>query len=460
MNTQMRETLDRVLPGVRADLDALIRIPSVSADPQAAPEIRRTAAMTAQLFRDVDGSEVEIVDDGRGRHPAVVASWPAPPGAPTVLLYAHHDVVPAGDPAAWTSPPFEPAERDGRLYARGSADDKAGIALHLAALRTYSGRPPIGVTVFVEGEEEAGSRYLGELLRRYSDKLRADVVVVADGSNFQPGVPAVTTTLRGMADVVVEVSVLEQGAHSGVFGGPVPDALTALCRLLATLHDDEGNVAVEGLTAAPAPHVDYSQERLRAEATVLNGVRLLGTGTVAERIWAKPAASVLAIDAPPVAHASKTLVPAARAEVSLRLAPGDDAQRAQQALTRHLHQHAPWGARVDVQPGDVAQPVSIDARGPVFDAARTALCEAYGTTPVDMGIGGDIPFIAEISSWLPDAPLIVVSPGHDPKSHAHGPDESLNLTDFTRACFAEVLLISKLSPTDVTGAVHLHDRSQ
>src|SRR6266545_738367 len=404
MSDALREAVRQALPGVRSDLEALIQIPSVSADPGAAAQVRRCAEVTAGLFRGAGAPQVEILDGIEGGQPAVLARCPAPPGKPTVLLYAHHDVQPTGDPGAWTSPPFAAIERDGRLYGRGSADDKAGVAAHLAVLRAYHGRPPVGVTVFVEGEEEIGSPTLGALLERDRGKLAADVIVLADSANFEPGTPALTTTLRGLVDCVVEVRVLEHGVHSGVYGGAAPDALTALCRVLASLHDEQGSLA--------------------------------------GRIWAKPAASVLAIDATRVADASNTLAASARAKVSGRLAPGDDAPRAMRALARHLREHAPWGVRVDVAEKDAGQPYAVDARGPAFDAARAAFREAYGRDVVDMGVGGSIPFVAEFARTFPGAPILVTSAGADPDCRAHGPDESLHLGDFERACLAETLRLA------------------
>jgi acetylornithine deacetylase/succinyl-diaminopimelate desuccinylase-like protein len=445
MTHDLREAARRVLPGVRADLDALVRIPSVSADPGAAAELRRSADLTAGLFRDVGTPAVEVLDDVDGGQPAVLASYPAPPGTPTVLLYAHHDVQPAGDPAAWLSAPFEPTERDGRLYGRGSSDDKAGIAAHLAVLRAYDGRPPVGVTVFVEGEEEIGSPTLSTFLERHRDKLAADVVVLADSANLEVGTPAFTTSLRGLAACVVEVRALERGVHSGVFGGAAPDALTALCRLLATLHDEQGNVAVRGLVTAEAPQVDYPEERFRAEAALLDGVRLLGSGSLAERLWARPSASVLAIDATRVADASNTLIPVARAKVSLRLAPGDDAPRARAALVAHLREHAPWGVRVTVVDSEVGQPFAVDTRGPAFDAAHAAFRQAYAHDAVELGNGGTIPFVAAFADAFPGAAILVTSAGADPESRAHGADESLHLGDFERACLAETLLLAELA---------------
>ena len=248
---QLTAAVRQVLPSARADLERLVRIPSVSADPDAARHLWASAAEVAALLRQAGLPEVDVLTAGDSR-PAVLGRRAAPPGAPTVLLYAHHDVQPPGDPADWDSDPFTPAERDGRLFGRGTADDKAGVAVHLAALRAHGDRLGVGVTVLVEGEEEIGSPALPVFLAAYADWLRADVVVFADAANWTADTPALTTTLRGGTSVVVEVRTLRHGVHSGLYGGPVPDALTALCRMLATLHDERGDVAVPGLTRGSA----------------------------------------------------------------------------------------------------------------------------------------------------------------------------------------------------------------
>ena len=445
MTDELRNAVRDVLPSVRHDLDALIRIPSVSADPAVASELRRCAELTATLLQQAGAADVEIIDDVPGCKPAVVAHYPAPEGMPTVLLYAHHDVQPPGDPAGWSTPPFEPVERDGRLYARGSADDKAGIAAHLAALRAFGGTPPVGVTVFVEGEEEIGSPRLGELLAKHRHKLVSDVIVLADADNIEIGTPSITTSLRGVAACIVEVRTLRHGVHSGAYGGAAPDALTALCRLLATLHDDAGEVVVEGLVSAPSPAFDYPEQRFREEAAMLDGVALLGTGSIADRIWAKPSASVLALDATPMADVSNTLIPAARAKVSLRLAPGDDSVRARLALAKHLREHAQWGVDVTVTDSDIGDPYAIDSSGPAFDAARAAYRNAYGRKLVEIGTGGTIPFVAQFAEAFPDAAILVVSAGADPDCRAHGTDESLHLGEFERACVGNALLLAELA---------------
>ncbi|MBV9204655.1 MAG: dipeptidase [Actinobacteria bacterium] len=444
------EAVRRVLPGVRADLERLVRIPSVSADPAAAPQLRASADAVAGLLREAGLPEVEVVTAGDSR-PAVLGRRPAPPGARTVLLYAHHDVQPAGDPAAWASDPFEPAERHGRLYGRGAADDKAGIAVHLAALRAHrrlpGDGPPVGVTVLVEGEEEIGSPALAEFLDGYAGRLAADVVVFADAVNWAQDVPSLTTTLRGGASVVVEVRTLDHGVHSGLYGGPVPDALTALCRVLASLHDDRGDVAVPGLVRGHADPLDLTEARLREEAGLLDGVRLTGVGGLTDRLWAGPAIAVTGIDAPPADGASNTLVPAARAKVSLRVAPGDDPVRARAALATHLTAHAPWGARVTVTPGATAAPYAASTGGPAYHAAREALAQAWGRPAADIGTGGSIPFVTAYAGRFPDAEILITGV-EDPDTRAHGANESLSLAVFERACLAETLLLRNLGPAD------------
>lgn len=274
--TDLSATVAGLLPGVLADLADLVAIPSVSAQTQHQADVDRSAAAVASLLEGAGCPDTRIVREGG--HPAVIARYPAPAGAPTLCLYAHHDVQPAGDPSGWTTDPFVVCERDGRLYGRGVVDDKAGIGVHLAALRAFDGQPPVGVTVVVEGEEEIGSPSLGAILERHTDLLRADAYVICDSANWQVGTPALTTTLRGLADVVVEVTTLDHPLHSGQYGGAVPDALTALVRLLSTLHDDRGEVAVAGLTAAPEPTPDYPEDRIRTETGILPGGDLIGSG--------------------------------------------------------------------------------------------------------------------------------------------------------------------------------------
>ncbi len=437
-----RAAVATVLPSVYRDLVDLVAIPSVSADPAAVDAVRASAAAVAALLSAAGLEDVEVLEADGGL-PAVVGHRPAPPGAPTVLLYAHHDVQPAGDVGEWASDPFTATLRDGRLYGRGAADDKAGIALHLAALRALDDDLQVGVTVFVEGEEEIGSPNLGQLLDRHRERLSADIIVLADSTNWRIGVPALTTSLRGGASVIVEVRTLQHAVHSGVYGGPVPDALTALARLLATLHDDDGTVAVAGLKHGTADPLDLTDEQLRGDAGVLDGVQLLGTGPLTARLWAAPALAVVGVDAPRVDTSALVLVPSARARLVLRISPGDDAVRAQDALVTHLRNHAPWGAQVDVTAGRVVEPYATRSDGPAHALARSAMAEAWGVPAVDIGVGGSIAFIDIFARAYPDAEILVTGI-EDPDTRAHGANESLHVGEFERACVAEVLFLQRL----------------
>jgi cysteinylglycine-S-conjugate dipeptidase len=441
-DTLLADRVRHLQPQAVADLTDLVRIRSVSADPGRAGEVEQSAAWVAEQAARAGATRVDVLSIDGGL-PAVVATWPAPPGAPTVLLYAHHDVQPA-DPAGWASDPFEPVERDGRLYGRGAADDKAGVLAHVTALRAHDGRPPVGVTLFVEGEEEVGSPTFAAFLAAHRDRLRADVLVVADSQNWSPDVPALTTTLRGLVDCVVEVRTLRRAVHSGMFGGAAPDALSALARLLATLHDENGDVAVPGLVAGSRTGPDQDEATFRAEAGMLDGVALVGTGSLADRLWMRPALSVLAIDAPRLRDAANILVPSASAMVSLRLAPGQDPDAAMAALRSHLERHTPWGAQVTVRPGARGAPTTVPAGGPAVAVARQALRDAFGAEPVEIGVGGSIPFIAELAAAFPDAAILVTGAG-DPAANWHGPDESLHLGMFERVCLFEALLLARLA---------------
>jgi len=436
----LRTTVAGLMPGVRRDLEDLTRIPSVSLDAFEQAHVEASAEATAALLR-AEGLEVEIVREG-GR-PAVIGHVDGPEGAPTVLLYAHHDVQPPGDEAHWESPAFEPTEREGRLYGRGAADDKAGIMAHLAALRAHAGSLPVGVTVFVEGEEEIGSDSLPTILERHGEKLRADAIVLADSTNWAIGEPALTTTLRGLIRVVVTVTTLDHGVHSGMFGGAVPDAITTLVRILASLHDDTGDVAVAGLRSGKASDLDFDEARLREESGLLDGVEVIGTGTLLDRIWTKPTATVIGIDAPSVATSSNTLVPTASAKVSIRLAPDEDPLEAYAAVQRHVEQHTPWGARVEVRLDDQGRGFDAHAEGPVYDQARAAFADAWGVQPVDIGVGGSIPFVASFAERFPDAAILVTGV-EDPDTRAHGANESLHLGEFEKVCVAEAVLLARL----------------
>lgn len=438
----LRARLEELLPAAITDLQDLVRIPSIAFEGYDREPVQRSAEAVAALLRDAGMAEVRIESVGEGA-PAVIGRSPAAAGRPTVLLYAHHDVQPTGDEADWSSLPFEPVQRGQRLYGRGAADDKAGVMAHVTALRLVGeelAAEGLGVTVFVEGEEEAGSPTFRPFIEAHREALAADLIIVADSANWAVGTPALTTSLRGLVDVVVEVRALEHAVHSGLFGGPVMDSLTQLSRLIATLHDENGDVAVEGLTRAADPDVEMDEADFRRDAGVPEGHELSGTGSLTARLWTRPALSVIGIDAPAVREASNTMVPVSRAKLSLRIPPGEDPDLAMEALVKHLEERAPATARVTVHHGEKGKPYSARKDSAAMTLARSALGEAWGTAAVDTGLGGSIPFIADLLEVFPEADVLVTGV-EDPQSRAHGVDESLHLGEFARVCLAEALLL-------------------
>jgi acetylornithine deacetylase/succinyl-diaminopimelate desuccinylase-like protein len=439
---RIRSAVARILPEVRTELEELVRIPSVSA-PGFDPGNVRRSAEAVETFLHARGLDTRLLEV-EGAHPAVLGTRPAPPGAPTVLLYAHHDVQPTGPVDLWATDPYEPTEKDGRLYGRGTADDKAGVVTHTGALRAWDDDPPVGVAVLAEGEEEIGSEHLTEFLDAYVDLLRADAVILADSSNWRVGQPAITTSLRGLVDCIVEVRTLDHAVHSGQYGGPIPDAITALARVLASLHDQRGNITVPGLVAEDADPLDLTEDEVRAWAGVRPGVELLGRGTLTGRLWTRPALSVLGVDAPSIGEATNQLVPSARAKVSLRLPPGQDPGPAADALRAHLVANTPWGAEVTVTPGAGAWPCRVVAKGPAFDAMRRAFVDSYGVEPVEQGAGGTIPLVSAFAERYPEAALLLTGAG-DPTSNLHSENESLDLGDLERSIVAEALFLGYLA---------------
>jgi acetylornithine deacetylase/succinyl-diaminopimelate desuccinylase-like protein len=448
----LRQAVTESFDATVSRLKDLVAIPGIawpSFDP--AP-LNASADAVAGLVQASGFEDVRILrcdkEDGTPGGPAVVARRPAAEGKPTILLYAHHDVQPTGDPALWETEPFTAVERDGRLYGRGAADDKAGILAHIAAYsavaRVLGEDLGLGVTFFFEGEEEAGSPTFRSFLETHRELLRADVIVVADSSNWKVGVPALTTSLRGLVDGTIEVQVLDHAVHSGMFGGPVLDAPTLLARLIATLHDADGSVAIAGLLSRDDVSVDLTEAEFRADASVLDGVRLAGTGTIASRLWTKPALSIIGFDAPAVDVAANTLLPRARAKFSLRLAPGQDPAAAMEAVRKHVEANAPFGARVVFTPGESGNSFLTDTGSKAAGLALWALGEAWGVPAVEMGIGGSIPFIADLTELYPEVQILVTGV-EDPDSRAHSANESLHLGDFRNAIIAEALLLARLN---------------
>jgi cysteinylglycine-S-conjugate dipeptidase len=460
----VRAALDGRMDAHRAALEALVRISSVSAPGFDESQVARSAEAVCDLLAE-GGLEHARVLEIPGCHPAVYADWlHAGEEAATVLLYAHHDVQPPGDLAAWTSPPFEPAERDGRLFGRGAADDKAGVLVHVAAVDAWlrtRGALPVNVKVLIEGEEETGSEHLGDLLDGYADLLRADVIVLTDSVNWRVGVPSITHLLRGLVDCEVEVRGLDHAVHSGMYGGPVPDPLTALVKLLAGLTDERGAVAIPGFADDARQPTDAERRRLaaldfdldefRGQAGMLDGVELGGDPDAhpLESLWMRPNVTIIGLDAPSVAGSSNTLVPGARARVSVRLAPGQDPGRARDLLVSWLQANVPWGMEVTVTPGAAAGSFAAEPTGPAYEAAERALQAAYGHPAVLMGVGGTIPFVepfVEVFSRGRRTPTPALLTGvEDPDTRAHGIDESLHLGDWRNACLAEAYLFAELA---------------
>ncbi|NQW85846.1 MULTISPECIES: dipeptidase [unclassified Frigoribacterium] len=451
--SELAEAVHAGLPATIADLGALVRIPSVSWDAFDPEHVRRSAEAVAALvegtglFDEVTVSRAPIGEGGPLGQPAVLARRPAREGKPTVLLYAHHDVQPQGDDADWDTPPFEPTVKGDRLYGRGASDDKAGVMTHVAALRAVhevlGDDLGVGVSLFIEGEEEFGSRSFADFLVQHEDELRADVIVVADSDNWSTTVPAITVGLRGNVTFRLTVRTLAHASHSGMLGGAVPDAMLAMVKLLATLHDDEGSVAVAGLTSREADHPEQSEQQLRDESGLLEGVTPIGRGPILSRVWSQPSITVTGIDAPSVANASNTLSPEVSVRISARIAPGQTAEDAYAALDAHLRAHAPFGAHVQIEDVDRGDPFLVDTTGTAIADATVAMTEGWGEAPVQTGIGGSIPFIADLVRTFPEAQILVTGV-EDPDTRAHSPNESQHLGVLHRAVLSEAILLARL----------------
>jgi acetylornithine deacetylase/succinyl-diaminopimelate desuccinylase-like protein len=450
----LRRAVGEGFPSAVADLSRLVRIPSVSwaaFDPQ---NVRDSAEAVAALVRDLRVFEsVTVAQSTVGStethgQPAVLATRAARNGKPTILLYAHHDVQPPGKDEDWESAPFEPTVRGDRLYGRGAADDKAGVLAHIAAIRafveTVGADFDLGLAVFIEGEEEFGSRSFTNFLSDHRTELEADVIVVADSDNWNVNTPSLTVGLRGNVTFVLTVSTLAHASHSGMFGGAVPDAMLATIKLLATLHNDDGSVAVDGLIERDAETPEYGEDQLRREAALLDGVSPIGSGSILSRTWSKPAITVTGIDAPSVANASNTLSPSISVRISTRIAPGQQSADAFEAIERHLRANAPFGAHLDITDVDFGNGFLVDTSGWAVAEAKTSMADAWGAEAVETGIGGSIPFIADLVDVFPAAQILVTGV-EDPDTRAHSPNESLHLGVFQRAILTEAVLLARLN---------------
>lgn len=443
MQHDLAARVHELFPSLTEMLAGLVSIPSVSAAGFPTTEVRRSAEHLTGILERSGFSDVRLLEL-EGAHPAVYGEIPGPEGSPTVLLYAHHDVQPPGPAEEWRTGPFDPFVENGRMYGRGASDDKAGIVMHLGAVAAFDGALPVGVKVFIEGEEEVGSAHLGDFLDRYASLLAADVIVIGDSGNWRVGQPALTTSLRGLVSCVVEVRTAANAVHSGMYGGVFPDAITTLARLLATLHDDDGNVAVAGLVSEESDPLDLTEDEVRQQMGTVPGLQQMGSGTITGRMWTKPAVSVLAVDAPSIGEAINQLVPVARAKVSMRIAPGQDPVAAMNALRSHLLDNVPWGADLTFLAEEMGSAFQLAISGPAPEAWKSAMQQVWGTEVVEMGIGGSIPFVADFSARFPAAAILLTGPG-DPTSAVHAPNESQDLGDLEKSVLAEAMALRLLA---------------
>jgi acetylornithine deacetylase/succinyl-diaminopimelate desuccinylase-like protein len=443
---ELRDSVKGLMGRAKDDLAELVAFKSV-ADPKQYPpeECEKAAQWVVDAFTDVGLGDVTMSRTPDGSH-CVHGYAPGPEGAPTVLLYCHYDVQPPLGEDQWTSPIWELTERDGRWYGRGSADCKGNIVMHLTALRALKesgGGFPCGVKLICEGSEEQGTGGLEEFVPPNADLLRADAILVVDTGNFAVGVPTLTTTLRGMTSVDVKLTGLGSAMHSGMFGGPAPDALLGLIQMLATLHDEHGNTTIDGLDATQKwAGVEYSDEQFRKDANVLDGVKLMGDGTPADLLWARPSATVIGIDVPNVIGSSAAVQASAAARVSLRLPPGVTGQDAQDALVDHLQSRVPWGLHCEIERVAMGDPFTGSLDGPAFEALKSALEDAFGHDLATEGQGGSIPLCNVFAETFPDAEIFLMGV-EEPKCLIHAPNESVDPSEIEHLALAEALFLER-----------------
>jgi acetylornithine deacetylase/succinyl-diaminopimelate desuccinylase-like protein len=438
------ETVASLLPRAREELTELVAFRSVADfDQFPKSESEAAARWICEALRAEGFQDVAALDTPDGTQ-SVYGYLPGPAGARTVLLYAHYDVQPPLDEAAWSTPPFTLTERDGRWYGRGAADCKGGVIMHLLALRALkaNGGVPVNIKVIMEGSEEQGTGGLERYAEEHPDLLTADAIVIGDAGNYRVGLPTVTTTLRGMTMLRVGIDTLEGNLHSGQFGGAAPDALAALVRVLDSLRDEDGSTTVDGLDGdARWEGLQYDEAQFRQDAKVLDGVELIGSGTVADRIWARPAVTVLGIDCPPVVGATPSVQAHARALVSLRVPPGTDAAAATELLRTHLEKHTPWGARLTLEQVGQGQPFRADATSPAYAAMAEAMAVAYpGQEMQQAGQGGSIPLCNTLASLYPEAEILLIGLS-EPEAQIHAVDESVSPEELERLSIAEALFL-------------------
>lgn len=430
------------MPQVRADLEALVRIPCINFPGYEVDDVNRGAHACAELLRQA-GAEPQLIPSSSGVL-TVRADVAGPEGSPTVLLYSHYDVQPAGDEDKWLSDPFVPEERDGRLYGRGAADDKSGVVTHIAVLRAFDGKPPVNLRILFEGEEEYGGDFEEWPTTKPEVFSDLDAAVICDMGNVEIGQPTFTTQLRGIIEGVVTVTTMAEARHSGMFGGPSPDALMILIKLLNSLMDEQGNATIDGITGSLWEGAEYPEEAFRELAGVLADAPLIGTDSVASRLFSKPAVSVVGLDAPAVATAPNAIIPTASAKISVRIPAGVDAEEATQLLADHVRTHAPFGVHVEFEPGLPANGSAVPVGGPAYEAFSAAMFFAYGKASTQQGAGGAVPFVANLIAAFPELEVLGVG-AQDPLARIHAPNESIQLEELKDSIVAEAVFLSEFA---------------
>ncbi|WP_028642333.1 M20/M25/M40 family metallo-hydrolase [Nocardioides sp. URHA0020] len=432
-----------MMPSLITQLEQLVALPSVAFPGYPSEPVHEMAATTLDMFREVGFTDARLMEVPTG-YPPIYAEAPGPTGSPVVLLYAHYDVQPAPPEQGWTSDPWTATHKNGRIYGRGAADDKGGLVAHLGTMRVFDGAPPCTVKLVLEGMEETESN-LEAFVGAHPDLFQCDVFVVCDMGNLTVGEPILTTALRGDVACVATVRTLEHPLHSGVFGGAAPDAMMTLARLLSSLHDAEGNVAVAGVSSGEWTGADMSADDFEASADLADGVRLTGTGSIGTRLWSRPSVSAIGIDMTPVATSSNVLIPEARAKISMRIVPGSDPVQELDALVAHLESHTPYGAQLDVQRTKEAPPFRCATDGPGYAAARVALEEAYGKPAAEAGSGGSIPLLRTLQQACPGAEFILWGPEDVAEARIHASDESVDPAEIEKMVVAQSRLLVHLT---------------
>ena len=430
------------MPDVIGDFKELITIPSVAFPGYPGDPVLQMAAETAELLRRYGLSDTCLLDIPGG-YPVVYGNLPAPPGAPTVLLYAHYDVVPALREDGWDTDPWTPVFRDGRIYGRGAADNKSGIVTIAATIRALSGTCPVGIKVVIEGEEETVS-HLELFARTHPELFGCNMFIITDMGKVSAGDPVMNTTLRGEASLIVTVRSLARAIHSGVFGGPAPDALIALIRMLATLHDERGDVAIAGLSSNPWSGAEYPEGLFRNLSGLLDGVDIIGTGTVGSRLWSKPSVTVIGIDAPAIRDAKNILIPQARAKISMRMAPGADPEREIRLLADHLRAVAPWNVKVEISGAGGSAGFICPTGGHGYQLAKNVMEAVYQMPVMETGAGGSIPLMNVLQQLVPGAEFVLWGCEDHEHSQIHGANESVDLGELERMIICQALLLQKL----------------